>query len=444
MDIVKQNIDELGALLKVQIVKNDYEENVKKSLNNYRKKAEIKGFRPGMAPMSLIQKMYGHSVLIDEINKIISESLGKYIEDEKLEIVGEPIPCDDEQKQIDWSSQSDFEFVYEIGYAPKYELKINKLIKIPYYNIAISDDDTNRHIEEICKRYATFTNADEIADNDYVKVDLEQQDGISVSDSYISLRTFEKDEQKAMFLGLKVGDAVKVNINELYDDDKHKATLLKISNEEIAKINPVFNVTVKEIKTLKNAEINQELFDMAYGKDSVKNEEEFLQRINSDLSESYRMEGEYKFAIDIREKLVAKADLKFPEAFLKKWLLLVNENKLTAEQIDKDFDAFLQDLCWDTISNSIAKENEINVTDDDIKAEAIVIARQQLRQYGLSNLPDDEMEGFAQRILSDKRQLRGIVDRALGNKVVAFLKTAVKLDEKTVSFDEFIKLLDKK
>lgn len=444
MDIVKQNIDELGALLKVQITKSDYEENVKKSLNNYRRKAEIKGFRPGMAPMSLIQKMYGHPVLIEEINKLISESLGKYLEDEKLDIVGEPIPCDNEQQQIDWDNQSDFEFVYQIGYAPKYELTIDKAISVPFYNITVSDDDKNKHIEEIRKQNAKFVDTDIIGDNDFAKVELTQEgeNSLNVDGAYVSLRTLETDEQKAPLIGLKIGDTIQVDINKMYSNDEHKATLLKIDKKDLPTVNPEFNLTVKEVKTLENAEINQELFDVAYGKDNVKSEEEFLQRVTGEIARVYEAESNYKFSIDVRKELVEKADLKFPEAFLKKWLLLINENKLTEEDIDKDFDGFLNDLKWQTISNKIAKENEITVEEDDVKAEAIHVARQQLRQYGLSNLPDDQMDGFAKRILNDKRQLRGLIDKVLNDKVVDYLKTAIELDEKTVSFDEFMKLFE--
>ena len=444
MDIVKQNIDELSALLKVQIVKNDYEENVKKSLNNYRRKAEIKGFRPGMAPMSIIQKLYGHSALIEEVNKLISESLEKYLENEKLDIVGEPIPCDDEQQPIDWENQSDFEFVYEIGYAPKYELLIDKSIKMPFYNIAISDDDKNKLVEETCKHKAKFIESDIVVDNDFIKVDLAQQgeNSINMNDVYMSLRMLKTDEQKAFLLGLKVGDTITVDINKICNDNKHTATLLKIDEQALSTINPEFNLTVKEIKTLKPAEVNQELFDSLYGKDNVKTEEEFLQRITDKIANMYAKESDYKFFIDVRKELIAKADLKFPEMFLKKWLMIINKNKLTEEEIEKDFNAFLEDLCWQTIVNKLVKQYDIQVTEDDIKKEAITVARWQLHQYDLSDLSDEQMEDFAQHILKDKKKLNQLAERAFENNVVAYVKTAIELEEKTVTFDEFKTICD--
>jgi trigger factor len=444
MDIVKHNIDEYGALLKVQIVKNDYEEKIKKSLSNYRRKAEIKGFRPGMAPMSLIQKMYGHAALIDEINKLISEALEKYLENEKLDIVGEPIPCEDEQQTIDWTNQSDFEFVYEIGYSPKYELQIDKLIKAPFYNISVSDDDKKKYIEELCKRHAKFTDADVISENDFAKVDINQQgeSRINVNDAYVSLRMLKTDEQKALLLGLKVGETINVDINKLCNDEKHKASLLKIEEKELPTVNPEFNLTVKEIKTLKNAEVNQDLFDNLYGKDNVTSEEDFLQRITVEITHSHTAESNYKFGEDLRKILMTKANLKFPETFLKKWLILINENKLTSEEIDKGFDEFLKDLCWQTIINNIAKENDIKVDDDDIKTGAIEVARWQLRQYNLSELSDEQMEIFTQRILNDKNQVRKIIERSLERNVIAHVKSIIELDEKTISVDEFTKMIE--
>ncbi|MDR3227660.1 MAG: trigger factor [Prevotellaceae bacterium] len=445
MDIIKQNIDELGALLKVQIVKNDYEENVKKSLSTYRRKAEIKGFRPGMAPMILIQKMYGRAVLLEEINKLISDSLGKYIEDEKLDIVGEPIPCDDEQQTIDWDNQSDFEFVYEIGYAPKYELKINEITDVPFYKITVSEEDKNKQIDAMRQRYGKFDEGEAIDETAIVKANLSQdgENAIKIEDTYISMRTLENDEQKAPLIGLKVGDTIDIDINTIYTKDEDKAALLKIKKEELDGINPKFSITINEVRTFQKAEINQEFFDKAYGKDNVKSEEEFLQRVTDEMTGIYEEESNYKFSIDVRKKLIEKADLKYPETFIKKWLLLINENKLTAEQIDKDFNEFLKDLGWQTIRDNIAKENNIQIEQDDIKAQAIKITQFQLQQYGLSNLPYEQLEGFAQRILDDKKQLRGIVEKVIDDKVFEYLKTAVKLDEKNISIDELTELYEK-
>ncbi|MDR2653565.1 MAG: trigger factor [Prevotellaceae bacterium] len=442
MDIIKQNNDEGGALLRVQIVKNDYDEAVKKSLNTHRRKAEIRGFRPGMAPMSLIQKLYGRSVLLEEINKLISESLGKYIEDEKLDIIGEPIPCDDEQQDIDWDNQSDFEFVYEIGYAPKYELKIDKTIQIPFYHITINEDDINERVDALCQNCGKLEDTETVNENDIIKVDINQdgENTIKVEDAMIAMRSLKSQEQKAHFLNLKTGDTVTIDINELYTQDEEKIKLLKIKKEALETINPKFNFTVKSIKTYKKSNVNQELFDAVYGKDTVKSEEEFLQRVKEGLTKSHEEDSNYKFSIDVRKELIAKAELKFPEAFLKKWLLIINENKLTAEQIDKDFEPFIADLSWQTIRNNIARENDIKIEDADIKDIAMENTRKQLMQYGLTNLPDEDVERFSQHILNDKQQYNKMVEQSIDDKVFEYLKTAVQLDEKSVTVGDFYKM----
>jgi trigger factor len=443
-DIIKQDIDELGALLKVQIVKTDYEETVKKTLNTHRRKAEIKGFRPGMAPMSLIQKIYGRSVLVDEINKLITESLEKYFETEKLDIVGEPIPCDDEQKPIDWDNQSDFEFVYEIGYSPKYELKIDQTIQVPFYNVTISDEDKTKHIDKMRLNYGKFEDAETIGEYDMVKANLNQdgENALNVENTFISMILIEKPEQKARLVGMKPGETAIININDIYTDNEKKASLLRITKEELEKVNPEFSFTVISIKANKKADINQEFFDEVYGKDSIKSEEEFMQKITDELTKTYQEDSNYKFAEDVRKTLIKKAELKFPETFLKKWLLLVNENKLTAEQIDDDFGFFLDDLSWQVICSNVVRERDMKIEEADIKAAAIKTARQQLFHYGLHNMPDEQLEGFAQRIINDKKGINDIVKKVMDNKVVEYLKTAVKLEDINISIDDFDKLFD--
>ncbi|MDR0420947.1 MAG: hypothetical protein LBH30_05795 [Prevotellaceae bacterium] len=442
MDIIKQNIDELNALLKVQIAKTDYEETVKKSLKTYRRKAEIKGFRPGMAPMSLIQKMYGRSVLVEELDKLISESLEKYLKDEQLDIVGEPIPCDDEQKPIDWDNQSDFEFVYEIGYISKYELKIDQTIQVPFYNITVSDNDKSEYIDRIRRRYGKFEDVETIGENDVLEVSISQdgENAMNIESTTISMSTIESNEQKAYILEKKVGDTFAVNINDIYTDDNKKIELLRITATELENINPQFNVKINRIRSLKQADINQELFDTIYGKDNIKSEEEFMQKITAEVAEFHKRDSNYKFSVDVSKTLIEKANLKFPEAFIKKWLLIVNKNELTAEHIDENFELFLRDLNWQTICNNIIKEQDIKVEEVEIQAAAMDKAREQFALYGFKNMPDEQLEHFAQRIISDEKRLRQIAQNIADNKIFDYLKTAVKLEEITINIEDFAKL----
>lgn len=446
MNVVKENINEFGALLKVQVAKNDYDANVKKTLNGYRRKAEIKGFRVGMAPMSLIQKMYGRSVMLDEVNKIVSESLTKFINDEKLDILGEPIPSDEQQQPIDWDTQDDFELVYEIAYSPKVEVSINKRLKVPFYNIQITDEDVKKQVDNLQQRHGKLEEGEEIGKEDMFKADLNQEgeNAINIEDTYISMRQIENDKQRKPFLKLKVGDSIDVDLSKVYPKEETLAAALKVKKEELADINPNFKVTVKEIKTFKKAKVNQELFDAAYGKDAVKSKKEFEERVSEEIAKAYAEESDYRFSVDAREKLLDKAAIELPKDFLKRWLLLINEGKLTTEQIDNDFDAFAKDLSWQIIRDKIVKDNDLKIEAEDVKKQAINLARYQLMQYGLSNLPDEEMDGFAQRILEDKKQARGLTDKAIEEKVFEYLKNAVALDPKDISVEDFGKLYETK
>ncbi|MDR2291858.1 MAG: hypothetical protein LBE11_00085 [Prevotellaceae bacterium] len=439
MNITKQDIDETGALIKVQIVKSDYEEAVKKSLNAYRRKAEIKGFRPGMAPMTLVQKIYGHSIFVDEIEKIIIKSLEKYIEDENLKIMGEPVPCEDEQKQIDFDNKTDFEFVFEIGYAPKYELKIDKTIKVPFYNINIKDSDINKQVDNIRYNHGKMEKVETIDETSLITFDINQdcENAVKIEDAIISIKLLETQEQKKHFLGLKIDDTITIDINEFYTKDEDKAALLRMKKEELNAVNPKFNFTLKTIKNYKEADINQDLFDTVYGKDTVKNKEEFLQKITDSIRKTYEEESNYKFSVDVRKKLIEKAALKFPETFLKKWLLLSNANNIAAEEINKNFESFINGLTWQTIRDNIVKENNIEVEDVDIKNIALITTRRKLMQYGLNNLSENQIEEFTQRIMNDKRQYNDIVEMTLNNKVFEYLKTAVQLDEKNINIEDF-------
>ncbi|MDR2065136.1 MAG: hypothetical protein LBP85_05445 [Prevotellaceae bacterium] len=443
MNIIKQDIDGNGALLKVQIIKTDYEEAVKKSLNAYRRKAEIKGFRPGMAPMSLIQKIYGHSILIDEIEKLISESLEKYIESENLEIMREPIPCYEEQKQIDFDNQIDFEFIYEIGYAPKYELKIDKTIKVPFYNISINNSDISKRVDHIRQEYGILDDAEIIDEKSIITIDINQdcENALKTENAFVNLRLIENKER---FLGLKPGDTIKVDINEIYVKDEDKANLLKIKKGKLKTINPKFNFTVKTIMSIKKADVNQDLFDAVYGKDTVKNEEEFLQKVTGEIAKIYEEESNYKFSIDVSKELIKKAELKLPEAFLKKWLSLASDNKLTKEYLDRNFNFFIEDMSWEIIRNNIIKENDIKIEDDEIQTMAKQIARQRFMQYGLPNASDHQIELLAKEIISNDKQNSNIIQKIIDNKVSKYLKTAVQLDEKNINIDDFNKLLENK
>ncbi|MDR0660123.1 MAG: trigger factor [Prevotellaceae bacterium] len=446
MNVVQQPLGEQTAVLKVEVSKSDYQDKVKKTLNDYRRKANINGFRPGMAPMSMIQKMYGHSVLIDEINKLVSDALNDHITNEKLNILGEPIPYEEGQPPIDWENQEDFEFNYEIGISPEIEVKLSKRDKLPKYVISVSEEDKQRQLENIMQRYGKFVDAEEAGEDDLLKVDLTQEgeNVLNVEDTYISLKVLTDAKLKKPFIGKKVGDVVKVDAKKTFTNEADLAALLKVKKEELENINPKFTATIKEVRHFENAELNQELFDKLYGEGVVTSEEEMMERIDGEIRRAYDEESEYKLLLDAKEKLIKKAKIDLAEDFLKRWLLIINEGKITQEQIDQEFEHFADDLRWQLIKDSIGKAQEIKIEEPDIMEHAKRMARYQFVQYGLNNMPDEHMENFAKRLLEDQKQLKGIVEKVYEDKVIGYVKNAVNLEEKEISIEDFGKLFEKK
>ncbi len=446
MNVVQQPLGEQTAVLKIEVSKNDYQDKVKKALNDYRRKANVNGFRPGMAPMSMIQKMYGHSVLIDEINKLVSDALNDHITNEKLNILGEPIPYEEGQPPIDWENQEDFEFNYEIGLSPEVEVKLSKRDKLPKYVIAVSEEDKQRQLENIMQRYGKFVDTEEAGEDDLLKVDLAQEgeNALNVEDTYVSLKVLTDAKLKKPFLNKKVGDVVKVDVKKTFTNEADLAALLKVKKEDLENIDPKFTATIKEVRHFENAELNQELFDKLYGEGEVTSEEQLMERIESEIRRAYDEEGEYKLLLDARDKLVKKADMKLPEEFLKRWLLVINEGKVTQEQIDQEFEHFADDLRWQLIKDSIGKAQEIKIEEPDIMEHAKRMARYQFAQYGLNNMPDEHLENFAKRLLEDQKQLKGIVEKVYEEKVIDYIKSTVNLEEKEISVEDFGKLFEKK
>lgn len=446
MNVVQQPLGEQTAILKIEVTENDYQDKVKKTLNEYRRKANVNGFRPGMAPMSMIQKMYGHSVLIDEINKLVSDALNNHITNEKLNILGEPIPYEEGQPAIDWENQKDFEFNYEIGFAPEIDVKLSKRDKLPKYIIAVGEEDKQRQLENVIQRYGKFVDTEEAGEDDLLKVDLTQEgeNALNVEDTYVSLKVLTDAKAKKPFLKKKVGDTINVDVKKTFTNEADLAALLKVKKEDLENINPKFTATVKEVRHFENAELNQELFDKVYGEGTITSEEQMMERIEGEIRRAYDEESEYKLLLDAKEKLVKKAKIDLPEEFLKRWLLVINEGKVTQEQVDQEFEHFADDLRWQLIKDNIGKTQEIKVEETDLMEHAKRMARYQFAQYGLNNMPDEHLENFAKRILEDQKQVKGIIEKVYESKVLDYVKNTVNLEEKEISVEDFGKLFEQK
>jgi len=452
MNIVKENVDLLNAILKVTIEKSDYQDRVAKALGDYRKKAKIDGFRPGMVPAGIINKLYGKPLMAEEINKIVSDALTTYIYDEKIKLLGEPMPSEQHQKKIDWDTDTDFEFAFDLGLAPEIDLKLSGRDKVPFYEIKIDEELRNNYISSYSRRYGKMMPSEIANEEDVLRGRVEQlnndgapmENGVAVDDAFISLRIITDKEQKAKFVGAKVGDIIDFDLRKTFSNDTDLAAMLKIKKEELANLTPTFRFIPNEVRSFVDAEIDQELFDKVYGEGAVTSEEEFKARVDSDIRLNLTKESDFKFLTDIKDKLIDKAKIELPTEFLKRWLLAVNEGKFTMEQIDKDFDHFASDLKWQLIRDHIAAEHEIKIEEPEVLEKAKEFAIDQFKNYGFMNVPDSEVVNFAQRILSNKEEDRRIREKLLEDKVVVILKSTVKLDTKEITTKEFDQLLSNK
>jgi trigger factor len=449
MNITRENIDELNAVLKVDVLKADYEEKVENVLRDYRKKATIKGFRPGMVPIGLVKKMYGRAVLIDEINKIVTESIQKYITDEKIEILGDPMPKADDQDKIDFDSQEDFHFNFELGLAPVIDLNLSKKTKVTQFDITIDEKLRNDYLNNYTRRFGELRQAETIEEKDVVKGKIEAvgtngeplPEGPVAEETSLSVDIIKDKKIKKQFIGSALNDSVDFDLKKAFPNESEIAGLLKMKKEEIAAVDGTFRFTVKEISRFHPAEVGQELFDRIYGEGTVTSEGEFMKRIEDEIAGNLKRESDYKLMIDIKAAASEKIDFQLPEEFLKRWLVKVNENT-TAEQIEKEFDSFRKDLKWQLIRNKVARDGEVKITEEELLAEAANITRYQFQQYGLFYASEEQITNYAKESLKREEDAKRIGDKILEEKVILLMKDMVKLESKSVTVEEFNKLFE--
>ncbi len=453
MNIEKEQIDDLNAVVHITVDKEDYEPRVDKVLKDYRKKANMPGFRPGKVPASVIKKMYGKAVLVDEINKIVSENLSKYIRENELNILGEPLPSE-KQQTIDFDQDEQFKFSFDIALSPEVDIKLTKREKLPYYQIKVTDDMIEGQKKNVTSRFGTTEQREEATENSLLKGDFVQldkdgnelEDGITAEDSVMSSNIVKDEKEKNKIVGAKVGDEIVFDPKKAFPNETEISHLLKISKEQAANVSGKFKFTVKEITEYVDPELTQELYDQIFGPGNVTNEEEFTAKIKEDLENTLNMESDYRFSLDAREKLMGKVDMDLPEEFLKRWIKASNQNdgqqKFTDEQIEKEMPKFLENLKWQIIRNQILKDNELKVEQEDLLHYAKKSAKLQFMQYGLNNIPEEHLEKYAMDMLQNEEQQRNISEGAVEEKVMDFVKEAVKLETKEVDREEFNKLFD--
>jgi trigger factor len=451
MNIERKNIDEVSATIAVRIEKNDYQEKVEKTLRNYRQKANIPGFRPGNIPMSLVKKMYGRAILAEEVNKLISENLFGYIQENNIRILGEPLPNQTEQKEIDFDNDDNFEFLFDIGIAPEFDVELTKKESAPYYDIQVDEKMLENAVKSYTGRHGTYEQAETVEENDILKGELLEsgargkiiEDGIKVEDAVLCPKYMKSDAQKKLFIGAANGSAITFNPKKAFENEAEISSLLKMSKEQAKEVTSNFRMTIKEITRFKEAELNQELFDKAFGEGVIKTEEEFKQKLQDEMKTSLAVDSDYKFMIDARDMLIKKLDnLLFPDAFLKRWLLATNEGKKTEEELDAQYPKMIEELKWHLIKEKIAKNKEIKIEEADLTAFAKKAAQAQFAQYGMMGLPDDMLENYAKDMLKNQDTVKNIVDRVMDEKVLAVIKSSIKLATKKISLDNFNKMFE--
>lgn len=450
MNITRENIDELNAILTVSIEKNDYEASVNDVLKNYRKKANMPGFRPGMVPAGLIKKMYGKAALAEEVNKILSKSLTDYIVSENLNVLGEPLPNDEKQQTIDWDNQSDFSFVFDVAMAPAFDVKLEDLAALPYYNIVADDEMVEKQLDAYASRLGQNVVVESVEEKDTIRgtfVQLnedgsELEGGIVAEKVVIAIDLMKDEETKALFIGKKAGDVVVFDPIKAYDNRHEVSHLLNISHEAAETLSGNFSFAIIEVLRFEKAELNQDLFSKIYGEDSgIATIEEFKAKVKAEIEENFGYSSNYKFALDSRDNLLKAVPFELPQAFLKRWIKATNE-KMTDEQIDGDFDNFMVDLKWQLIKDKIVKDNNLKITEDDVYALAKEMAVMQFRQYGLNNVGEEHLENYANHMLKNEEERRKLVARKMEDVIVATIKEKVSLDVKEIGYDEFNKMLE--
>ena len=454
MNISFENPDKVNGLLTITVEEADFKDTVEKTLKSYRKMANIPGFRPGMVPMGLIKRQFGASVRYDAVNKFVGEQLFKYVKDNDIQMLGEPLPSGKQNETVDLEKPAPYTFVFDVAVAPEFKIELNGKNKIDYYNITVDDKLIDEQVEMFANRFGQRVNVEsyEAEKNDLLKGDLRELDaegntkegGITVESVVLGPQYIKVEEQKSLFNGAKVGDIVTFNPRKAYpESDAELAAILKLDREAAKDVESDFSYQITEINRFQKAETNQELFDRVFGKDEVKSVEDFRNKIAEMVKPQLAVNSDYKFMTDLREYTEKKVgNLTWPDAILKRVMLLNNEDK-GEEFVEKNYAESIKQLEWHLIKEKLVAQFGIKVEDADIKAVAIETARMQFAQYGLTNIPDEYIANHADELLKKRESIDGFVDRAVEKKLAAAVKAAVKLNEVEITLDKFNEMLSK-
>ena len=453
MKISFECADKVNGLLTMTVEPADYQDAVEKTLKNYRKKAQVPGFRPGMVPMGMIKKQYGTAVKVEEVNKLLSSKLYEYIQENKIQMLGEPLPNEEKQIPQDFEKDAELTFVFDIAVAPEFKAELTGRDKIDYYTIKVDDKMIEDQVQMYASQGGEFVKAEVFSGNDTITGDFRELDengntkegGIVTEGGMVMPAYIKAEDQKKLFDGAKPGDIITFNPKKAYpDNDAEVAALLKVEKDKVKDLTSDFSYQITEIRHFQPAEVNQALFDRVFGEGTVKDEKAFREKIAETIAPQLQQNSDYKFMLDVREHLEKKVGkLEFPEALLKRVMLQDNKDK-GADYVEKNFEGSIKELAWHLIKEQIVAANNIKVEEEDLKTVAKEAIRAQFAQYGMSNVPDDVLENYAAEQLKKRENVDNFVDRAVDLKLTEVLKNVVKLNQKEVTLEEFNKLMQQK
>lgn len=448
MNITFENPEKVNGVLTLVVEEADYAAEVKKTLNEYRKKAQIPGFRPGQAPIGLIKRQIGASVKVDAINKLVGEKLYEYVKENKINMLGEPMPHEGEEP-VDLDQPAPYTLKFDIAVAPEFEAKLNGHDKVVYYDVTVDDAIIDQQIDAFASRSGKYEKVDEYQDNDMLKGDLRELNedgstkdgGITVSEATLLPAYMKVEEQKALFDGCKAGDIIVFNPRKAYPESEIEvSSLLKMTKEEAAGINCDFSFQITEITRYQKHAVDQELFDQVYGEGNVKDEADFRAKVAEGLKQQLQQSADFRFLQDVREHVEKKiGEVKYADELMKRIMLANNKDK-GMEYVEKNYEASIKELTWHLAKNQLVEAHDIKIEDADVKAMAVETCRMQFLQYGMNNVPEEYIEQYAEEMLKKPEQVDGFINAAVDRKLMTVLKDVVKLDRKEISLEEFNKL----
>ena len=439
MNVTKNQVDDLNMTVSIALDKNDWAEPRKKKLNEYRRKADIRGFRRGMAPMSLIEKIHGGQALAEVINTMVTDELNKFIEDNQLNVLGEPLPSEQENDKNNWDDPDTFTFSFDLGLAPKIDITVTAEDKIPYYTVTVTEKALKDYKHGLLKQFGQLESTETSKADDFVIADFvagEQK----VEGAYVALRSISDEKIKKTFVGLKKDDVKKVDIVKTFANEADRAAMFHVKKEELDTLPAKWEMTVKDIKTFVDAPLTQATFDQIFGAGTCKDEAEFDAKVKERLQGEYAQESDYRFMIDAKEYLIDKAALQLPDAFMKRWIKTANEGKFTMEQIEAEYDLFAKDFRWNMIRGKIMKDQDLKVSKDDVMKQAMSMASYQFAMYGMQHVPEEHLTKYAEQLLADRQQADRIIEKVEDDITLTWVRKTATLEKKKISLEKMREL----